>query len=81
MSHDKEPVLVLHQLPEGVCLYPGLHPGGLLHLLGLTAIILNLVGVLDHCLVTAPSQGHVYGCPGIFIILAVAVAVHTDTDT
>ena len=81
MSHNKEPVLVLHQLPEGMGLYPGLHPGCLLHLLGLAAIILNLIRILDHCLVAAPSQGHVNGRPGIFIILAVAVTVHTDTDT
>ena len=80
MAHDQQPVLIFHQFPEGVGLHAGLHPGGLLHLLGFAAVILNLIRILHHRLVASAAQGHVDGGSGILVVLAVGVAVHTDPD-
>ena len=80
MPHDQQPVLGLHQLPKGVSLHPGLHPGSLLLLLGLAAEILDLLPVLQNSLITAPPQSHVHGHAGQLIILTVAVPVHAKAD-
>ena len=36
--------------------------------------------VLDHRLVSAPSQGHIDGRPGKFVVLHVGLPVHAQTD-
>ena len=61
-------------------LHAGLHAGGLLHLLGLAAVILDLIPVLHNRLVAAPPQSHVDGGPGVLIVLSVGLPVHTDSD-
>ena len=64
-----------------MCLHTGLYTGGLFHLLGFSAVIKDLIGVLYNCLVTAAAKCHINGSSCIIIILCITFTVHTNTDT
>ena len=61
-------------------LHPCLYAGILLHLLALSAVIADLLRGLHHRLVSAPSQRHIDGSPGKFIILRIGQPVQPDPD-
>ena len=58
VSHDHNTLFGTHKFFECLCLYSGFDSGSLFHLLRLTAIISNLLTILDYDLVTATSKCH-----------------------
>ena len=81
MSHYYHTFLGAHKFFQRLGLYPCFYTGGLLHLLGLAAVVGNVVAVFDNNLVTAASQSHLYGNSGIFIILQIIRSIQANTDT
>ena len=79
VPHDKQAVLGLDQLPEGVRLDTGLDTGRLLLGVRLAAVVLDVFMVLDHGLVAASSEGKLHGLACELIALHVILAAVADT--
>ena len=81
VSHDHNTFLGTHKFLECLCFDTGLNTGSLLHLLCLTAIISDIITILDHYLITTASKCHLDRDSGIFIILQVGSSIKPHTDT
>ena len=81
VSHDYHTFFGTHEFFQRLCLHPGFYSGGFFHLLCFAAKIGDTVTVLNYHLVTATSQCHLNGNPGIFIILKISGRIQSNTDT
>ena len=81
VSHDHNTFLGTHKFLECLCLYSGFDSGSLFHLLCFTAVISNLLTILDNNLVATASKCHLDRDSGIFIILQIGSSIKPHTDT
>ena len=58
MSHDDNALFSAHKFLECLCLYSGFDSGSLFHLLCFTAVISDLLTILDNNLVATASKCH-----------------------
>ena len=81
VSHDDDILTALDDLAKGMRLDSRLNAGIALHLLGLAAVVRNLILLLDHDLITASPQCKVNCRTGVLIALVVRGTADSYTDT
>ena len=81
MSHDNDSVFRTHKLFQCLRFYPGFYAGILLHLLSLSAVIGNIISILNNNLITATSKCHLYSNTWILIILNISGSIQSHTNT
>ncbi len=80
VPHDEDLILCGDDLLERLGLDPCLNPGVLLDLLGLAAVVDDVVRHFDHRLIAAAAKGKIDGVSRKLIVLRVGEAVHADAD-